>query len=143
MSYGNTVTVTGNMTRDPELQYTQAGLAVTKFGVAWNTKNREGKETVGFFDVVCWRDLAENVAESLEKGVRVVIHGRLDHQTWEDRNGGGKRSKVEIIADEVAPSLRWATTTVNKTPWKGDAPATFPEGEPWPLEPAASNEAPF
>lgn len=142
MSYGNTVTITGNVTRDPELKYTQGGAAVTSFSVAWNTKSKEGKETVGFFDVVCWRDLAENVAESLTKGVRVVIHGRLDHQTWEDRNGGGKRSKVEIVADEVAPSLRWATATVTKTPRSEGGStgpsAPTPQGEPW-----AVDEAPF
>lgn len=138
MSYGNTTTIVGNVTRDPELRYTQNGIAVANFGVAWNTKSRDGKETVGFFDVTCWRELAENVAESLSKGVRVIIHGRLDHQTWDDRDSGKKRSKVEIVADEVAPSLRWATAEVIKNQRDGDQ-SGFSSGTPERLPP----EEPF
>ena len=113
MAYDNTVTVVGNMTRDPELRFTANGVPVTDFGLAWNTKDKDGNEAVSFFDITCWRDLAEHVAESLGKGTRVVVYGRLDQDTWENEDGD-KRSKVKIIADEVAPSLRWATATVEK-----------------------------
>jgi len=132
MAYDNTVTIVGNMTRDPELRYTAKGVPVTDFGVAWNTKDKDGNESVSFFDVTCWRDLAEHVAESLGKGTRVVVYGRLEQDTWEN-DDGDKRSKVKVIADEVAPSLRWAVATVEKTTArKGamDAPVP-PEGEPF------------
>jgi len=114
----STVTIVGNMTRDAELRYTAGGVAVASFGVVFNkrTKNEDGKWEDGdaqFFDVTCWRSLAENVAESLEKGTRVVVSGRLEYQTWE--KDGEKKSKVQIVADEVGPSLRWATAEVSKT----------------------------
>jgi len=118
VAYDNTVTIVGNMTRDPELRFTASGIAVADFGVAWNTKDKDGNESVSFFDVTCWRDLAEHVAESLGKGLRVVVYGRLDQDTWEN-DDGDKRSKVKIIADEVAPSLRWATANVERTPRSG------------------------
>ncbi|MBP91492.1 MAG: single-stranded DNA-binding protein [Acidimicrobiaceae bacterium] len=120
MAFDNTVTLVGNITRDPELRFTSAGIAVASFGLAWNRKNRDGEESVSFFDVTCWRDLAENVAESLSKGNRVVVYGRLDQQSWENDNGE-RRSKVEVIADEVAPSLRWATAEVTRTEFRGEA----------------------
>lgn len=113
MAFDNTVTVVGNMTRDPELRYTATGVPVADFGLAWNTKNKDGDESVSFFDVTCWRDLAEHVAESVGKGNRVVVYGRLDQNTWETKDGD-KRSKVRIVADEVAASLRWATANVER-----------------------------
>ncbi len=115
MAFDNTITIVGNLTRDPELRYTQSGKALTKLGLAWSRKDKQGEETVGFFDVTCWGDLAENVAESVSKGTRVVVYGRVDYQSWEDKEGQ-KRSKVEVVADEVSPSLRWATAQVDKTP---------------------------
>jgi len=119
MAYDNTVTIVGNMTRDAELRYTASGVAVTEFGVAWNSKDRDGNESVSFFDVTCWRELAEHVAESLGKGNRVIVYGRLDQNTWETKDGD-KRSKVRVMADDVAPSLRWATANVERTPRSGD-----------------------
>ena len=127
MAFDNTVTIVGNVTRDPELRFTQGGAAVANFGVAWNMKNRDGEESVSFFDVTCWRSLAENVAESITKGTRVVIYGRLDHRTWETQDGE-KRSKVDIIADEVAPSLRWAAAEVSRNDFRGDGGGTSPQG---------------
>ena len=127
MAFDNTVTIVGNVTRDPELRFTQGGAAVASFGVAWNMKNRDGEESVSFFDVTCWRSLAENVAESITKGTRVVIYGRLDHRTWETQDGE-KRSKIDIIADEVAPSLRWAAAEVSRNEFRGDAGGTSPGG---------------
>ena len=113
MAYDNTVTIVGNMTRDAELRYTASGVAVTEFGVAWNSKDRDGNESVSFFDVTCWRELAEHVAESLGKGNRVIVYGRLDHNTWETKDGD-KRAKVRVMADDVAPSLRWAIANVER-----------------------------
>ncbi len=119
MAYDNTVTIVGNMTREPELRYTASGVAVTEFGVAWNSKDRDGNESVSFFDVTCWRDLAEHVAESLGKGMRVIVYGRLDQNTWETKDGD-KRSKVRVIADDVGPSLRWAIANVDRLQRSGD-----------------------
>ena len=119
MAYDNTVTVVGNMTREPELRYTASGVPVTEFGVAWNSKDKDGNESVSFFDVTCWRDLAEHVAESLGKGNRVIVYGRLDQNTWETKDGD-KRSKVRVIADDVGPSLRWAIANVDRLQRSGD-----------------------
>lgn len=103
------------MTRDPEYRTTQSGLALTKFGLAWNMRTRDGSENVSFFEVTCWAELAENVSKSnLAKGSRVVVVGRLDQNTYETQNNE-KRSSVQIIADEVSPSLRWATVDVAKS----------------------------
>jgi len=119
MAFDNTVTLVGNITRDPELRFTPGGAAVSSFGLAWNRKNRDGEESVSFFDVTCWNSLAENVAESLSKGNRVVVYGRLDQRSWENQEGE-RRSKVEVIADEVAPSLRWATAEVTRNEFRGE-----------------------
>jgi single-strand DNA-binding protein len=112
------VTIVGNLTRDPELRFTPSGAPVTTFGVAVNRRwqNRDSQqweESTSFFNVTCWRDLAQNVSESLEKGSRVLVSGRLDQRSWETQDGE-KRSVVEIVADEVGPSLRWATAEVNR-----------------------------
>ena len=112
------VTVVGNLTRDPELRFTPAGAPVTTFGVAVNRRwqnrdNQQWEESTSFFNVTCWRDLAQNVSESLEKGARVVVTGRLEQRSWETQDGE-RRSVVEIVADEVGPSLRWATADIKR-----------------------------
>ena len=122
MSSGNSITIVGNITRDPELRYTPSGQANVRLGVAvnrkWQDRNSgEWQEATSFFDVIAWRELAENVNESLKKGARVIVTGRLEQRTWEQE--GNKRSVVEIIADEIAPSLRWATAKVEKTERRG------------------------
>ena len=71
------------------------------------------------FEVTCWRELAENCAESLTKGMRVVVYGRIDYQSWEDRDSGQTRSRVEIQADEVSPSLKWASAQVTRNERSG------------------------
>lgn len=111
----NSVTVVGNITRDPELRYTSAGLAVCNFSVAsnrrWlNKSTNDWEEKVSFFDVTVWADHGQNVAESLRQGDRVVVNGRLEQRSWETETGD-KRTKVEIVADVVAASLEWATIT--------------------------------
>ncbi|MCB0986201.1 MAG: single-stranded DNA-binding protein [Microthrixaceae bacterium] len=114
----NTVTLVGNVTRDPEIRYTPSGQTVATFGLAvnrrWQNKaTNEWEEQVSFFDVKCWSQMAENVAESVPRGTRVIVTGRLEQRSWETDNGE-KRSKVEVVADEIAPSLRWATAQVQK-----------------------------
>ena len=115
---GNSVTLVGNVTRDPELRFTPSGQATASFGLAvnrvWNDRQtNERKEAVSFFDIVCWREMAENASESLQKGARVLVTGRLEQRSWETPDGD-KRSKIEVIADEIGPSLRWATAEVRK-----------------------------
>jgi single-strand DNA-binding protein len=114
----NGTTITGNLTREPEIRYTKEGQANTLLGVAVNRRwqdreTKEWSESTSFFDVVCWRELAENVALSLAKGMRVVVTGRLEQRSWETEEGE-RRSKVEIVADEVGPSLRFATADVQR-----------------------------
>ena len=124
MAFDNTVTVVGNVTRDPELRFTPNGAPVCNFGLAWNRKGQNDEEVVSFFDITCWRNLAENVAESISKGSRVIVYGRLDQRSWESQEGE-RRSKVEIIADDVAPSLKWATAEVVRNEFRsgdGDGP---------------------
>lgn len=118
MAQDNTVSIVGNLTREPELRFTPSGQATATFGVAVNRswtdrQSQERRESTSFFDVVCWGSLAENAATSLARGTRVVVTGRLDQRTWESQEGD-KRSKVEITADEIAPSLRWATVQVTR-----------------------------
>jgi single-strand DNA-binding protein len=118
MAFGNNVQIVGNVTRDPELRYTPSGASVTNFSIAWNRRyerNGQQVEAVNFFDIVCWGTLADNVAASVTKGVRVIIEGRLEQRSWETPQGE-KRSKVEITADEVSPSLRWASVEVARNP---------------------------
>ena len=119
----NTVTVVGNITRDPELRFTTGGRAVASFGIAVNRRyqvNNEWQEQTSFFDVVCWREMAENASESLTRGSRVIVTGRLEQRSWETQEGD-KRSKIEVVADEIGPSLRWATAEVKKNDRRGPA----------------------
>jgi single-strand DNA-binding protein len=123
MAAGNNVTLVGNCTRDPELRFTPSGQAIATFGLAvnrrWqNRQSGEWEEAVSFFDIVSWAQMAENICESVHKGTRVLVTGRLEQRSWETDNGD-KRSKVEVIADEVAPSLRWATASVAKNERSG------------------------
>jgi single-strand DNA-binding protein len=141
----NQITVVGNLTREPELRYTPNGAAVVKFGLAVNrfytNRNGEKVEQTDFFTVNAWRQLAENVAESLKTGARVIVTGRLQSRTWETEDGQ-KRTVVEIEADEVGPSLRWATADVTKATRGGgpsDWHAADTASEPMPQEvPAAT-----
>src|SRR6478736_1020368 len=127
---GNTVTLIGNITRDPELRFTPSGQATATFGLAvnrrWqNRQTNEWEEATSFFDVVCWRELAENAADSLSKGQRVIVTGRLEQRSWESANGD-KRSAVEIIADEIGPSLRFATAEVKRNERRDSLAAAGP-----------------
>lgn len=150
MANDNSVTIIGNATRDPELRYTNSGMQVAGFGVAISQRRRnadtgqwEDGET-SFFDVTCFRELAENVAESVSKGTRVIVSGTLRQRSWETPDGD-KRSKVEVIADEVGPSLRWATAQVERVGRSGGGDGA-PRGggaEPPPAGGYSSSEEPF
>ncbi len=123
MASGNSIVLVGNVTRDPELRFTPSGQATATFGLAcnrrWqNRQTQEWEEATSFFDVVCWREMAENVSETLTRGARVIVTGRLEQRSWETAEGD-KRSKVEVVADELGPSLRWATAQVVKNERRG------------------------
>ena len=109
----NDVTLVGNLVDSPELRYTASGVAMCRLRIAvnrrWKNNNTgEWEEEAHFFSGSCWRDLAENVAESLNKGDRVILHGRLQQRSWETSEGE-RRSMVEVNVTDIGPSLRWAT----------------------------------
>ena len=120
MAGDTTLTIIGNLTNDPELRFTPSGAAVANFTVAstprmFDRQSNEWKdgETL-FMRCSVWRDAAENVAESLQRGSRVIVTGRLKSRSYETK-GGEKRTVVELEVDELGPSLRYATAKVNKT----------------------------
>ncbi len=117
----NSVTLVGNLVDDPELRFTPSGVAMAKVSFAVNRRfqrNNEWQEETSFFRGTCWRDMAENVAESLQKGMRVIVTGSLEQRTWETQEGD-KRSVIEIRIDDIGPSVRWATAAVTRTPRTG------------------------
>ena len=105
------VSFAGNLTDQPEVRYTEGGIARAMF--RWPSRVAREQEA-SFFTVVVWRDQAEHVAESLAKGNRVVVVGRLQQRAWTAEDGTA-RSTVEVVAEELGPSLRWATTTTART----------------------------
>ena len=152
----NTVTIIGNLVEDPELRFTPSGVAMAKIRVAvnrrWRDRNNEWQEETSFFGGTCWRELAENVAESLQKGSRVIVTGSLEQRSWETQEGD-RRSVVELRIDEIGPSLRWATASVTRTArsggdsWGGGGGGGGGE-QPMPAAPVARDdygpdEAPF
>jgi single-strand DNA-binding protein len=118
------ITVVGNLTDDPELRFTPSGAAVANFTVASTPRNfdKNTNEWVDgeamFLRCSIWRQAAENVAESLQRGMRVVVQGRLKARSYEDREGQ-KRTVFEIEVDEIGPSLKFATAKVNRTSRQG------------------------
>jgi single-strand DNA-binding protein len=119
-----TITVVGNLTADPELRFTPSGAAVANFTVAstpriYDRQSGEWKDGEALF-LRCniWREAAENVAESLTRGARVIVTGRLKQRSFETREGE-KRTVVEVEVDEIGPSLRYATAKVNKASRSG------------------------
>ncbi|WP_020496734.1 single-stranded DNA-binding protein [Sciscionella marina] len=159
------ITVVGNLTADPDLRFTQSGAAVASFTVAstprtFDRASGEWKDGEALF-LRCsiWRQAAENVAESLTRGMRVVVQGRLRQRTFDTREGE-KRTVVEMEADEVGPSLRYATAKVNKVSrgsggggfggggGGGQSGPSAPADDPWGSAPPAStggfsDEPPF
>ncbi|HWD05195.1 MAG TPA: single-stranded DNA-binding protein [Amycolatopsis sp.] len=134
------VTVVGNLTADPELRFTHTGAAVASFTVA-STPRTFDRESGGWKDgdplfLRCslWRQPAENVAESLTRGTRVLVHGRLTQRTFETKEGD-RRTVVELQVDEIGPSLRYATAKVNRATRSGPPSTDSAEG-PWAAAPA-------
>jgi single-strand DNA-binding protein len=114
----NSITLVGNLTRDPELRFTTGGRGVASFGIAVSRRyqvNGEWQEQTSYFNIVAWGQLGENAASSLTKGMRVVVSGRLEQREYQNREGE-KRTAIEINADEVGPSLRWATASIERNP---------------------------
>ena len=103
----NSVTISGNLTRDPEMRQTASGMQIMSFGVAVNDrrKNQQGEweDYANFIDVTMFGNRAQSLSNMLTKGMKVCIHGKLRYSSWDDRNGGGKRSKIEVIADNIDP----------------------------------------
>ena len=134
----NTVTLIGTITRDLELRHTPAGTAVVDIGIAQNKRIRQPDGTwengdAMFFECTVWNDVAENASKTLSKGMRVIVTGKLDYQTWENQEGQ-VRNKIKVIVDEIGPSLRWATANVERTSGDsgGDTAVTkddFPDNE--------------
>ena len=119
MAGDTVITVVGNLTADPELRFTPSGAAVASFTIAstprtFDRNTNEWKDGEALF-LRCsiWRQAAENVAESLQRGMRVVAQGRLKQRSYETREGE-KRTVIELEVDEIGPSLRYATAKVNK-----------------------------
>lgn len=127
------ITIIGNLTNDPELRFTQSGAAVADFTVAStprtfdrNTNEWRDGETL-FMRCSCWREMADNVAESLRKGMRVIVQGRLTQRSYETREGE-RRTVVELQVDEVGPSLRRAQAKVTRNPSQGGGQGGYSQG---------------
>jgi single-strand DNA-binding protein len=147
----NNVTLIGNLVEDPELRFTPSGVPMAKLRFAvnrrWRDNSGEWQEDTSFFGGTVWRDQAETVAESLTKGTRVIVTGRLEQRSWETPEGD-KRSVVEVAIDEVGPSLRWATATVTRTSRGGGGDfggggSSTPAAPPAPRSDYGPDEAPF
>jgi single-strand DNA-binding protein len=96
----NRVILAGNLTRDPELRFTQGGIPVCDFGIAVNRRKRDSEDEVHFFDISAWRELGETIANYKKKGDPILVEGRLQYRSWEAQDGS-KRSKVDVVADNV------------------------------------------
>lgn len=150
MSFGETpITIIGNLTADPELKFTVSGQALARFTVASTPRvfDRESNQwkdgTSTFFRCAAWRALAEHVAESLDKGSRVVLSGRIRQHDWQTTEGEN-RSMLAVEVDEIGASLRFTTVTINgkRTSSHGAAPS----GDQWNTgsnRPEPGNEPPF
>jgi single-strand DNA-binding protein len=121
-----TITIVGNLTADPELRFTPAGVGAARFTIA-STPRQFNKTTTAWDDGVAmfmpctaWRDLAEHVAESLTRGMRVIVTGRLTQHNWQTPEGE-KRSRLQLEVDEIGPSLRFANAKVTKAQRGGNA----------------------
>ncbi|MDH6279492.1 single-stranded DNA-binding protein [Prescottella agglutinans] len=161
MAGDTTLTIIGNLTADPELRFTPAGAAVANFTVAatprtFDRQSNEWKDGDALF-MRCsiWREAAENVAESLTKGMRVIVSGRLKQRSYETREGE-KRTVIELEVDEIGPSLRYATAKVSRVSKSGNGTGGGyagnqdrerpPADDPWGSAPQAgsnNDEPPF
>jgi len=141
----NNTTLVGNLTRDPELRFTTGGRGQCSFGLAVNRRyqqNGEWQEQTSFFNCVAWGELGENAAASLTKGTRIVVTGRLDQRSYETKEGE-KRSAVEIIVDDIGPSLRWARASVERVTRTNTDNQAQPAAANRPPDPVYGDEEPF
>jgi single-strand DNA-binding protein len=122
----NTITICGNVVRPPELKYGSSGTAICRISVAVSRKNKNGEESTSFFDVTSFNSLAENLSNSVTKGTRVIVSGRLEQSTWQNEKGEN-RSRIEILADDVAVSVRWNVVDVKESYHK--KPKTEPQDD--------------
>lgn len=150
MSGETVITIIGNLKEDPMLKFTPSGAAVVNFAVAstprtFDKASNEWKDGEALF-LRCsiWRQQSENVAESLTKGMRVIVTGRLTQRSFETREGE-KRTVIELQVDEVGPSLRYATAKVNRTARGSDSGSGFgaAAADPWATSGPSSTEPPF
>lgn len=147
MSGETIITVVGNLVADPELRFTPSGAPVANFTVASTprTFDKSRNEWVYgdalFMRCALWREAAENVAETLTKGMRVIVQGRLTQRSYETREGE-KRTVVELQVDEIGPSLRYATARVERVQ-RGSGRAPAPAADTWTAGPASADEPPF
>lgn len=112
----NTITLVGNLTRDPLIKYSAAGRAITTFTLAVNRRyqsNGEWEEQTSFFNVTAWGELGENAAASFLKGCRAIVFGRLEYREFTTKDGD-KRNTIDVIADDLGPSLKWATAILER-----------------------------
>lgn len=149
MAGETTITVVGNLTNDVEMRFTPSGSAVSNFTIASTPKtfDRQANEFKDgetlFLRASAWREMAENVAESLTKGMRVIVTGRLKSRSYETKEGE-KRTVIELEVDEIGPSLRFANAKVNRTQRTsngggfGGTQAATQQEDPW-AQPAATN----
>ena len=144
-----TITVIGNLTADPDLRFTPSGVAVANFTVAQTprTFDKARNEYVDgdplFLNCSVWKEYAEHVAETLTKGMRIIVHGRLKSRSYEARDGS-RRTVFEVEVEEVGPSLRYATATITRTQ-NGQRPQQTqqqPGRDPW-VSPTSTDEPPF
>lgn len=117
-------TLTGNLTADPVLSFTGNGTAKLVFSVAvnhvWRDADGEQQKKVSYFDCVAWRQTAEQAADVLAKGIGVIVTGRLEQRSWEDKESGQKRSKIELVVDDIGLSVRSVATVTRRESTGGD-----------------------
>lgn len=120
------VTIVGNLTRDPELKFLGEGSGKLEFSVAanhnWRDQSGEWQQKTSYFDCIAWRKTAEDAARVLEKGLGVVVVGRLEQRSWDDEASGQKRSKVEVVVDEIAVLTRSIETFERRRAATEEAP---------------------
>ena len=138
----NTVTIVGTITQDLELRHTPNGAAVVDINIAQNKRVRQPDGTweqgdAMYFVCTVWQDMAEHANATLQKGMRVIVTGRLDYQTWENTEGQ-VRSTIKVVADEIGPSLRWATANVERI--SGGSMGDSPQGGASPDSTPPSND---
>lgn len=127
----SSITIVGNVTRDPEMTFSQAGNPVARFAVAVNKTNKNGDKSTSFYDVVCFQSLAENIADSVCKGDRVIVTGNADISKYEKATGETVTS-INIMADHIGLELRWNGATANsKDAARIPKTKTPVDDEPW------------